>query len=514
MDRDERNHGGEVAGAAPRLQLKKRCDMSDTDAAREAGRGDGAPRGGWAPNQPPQGGWPPPPPRDTPSPPPGGGYAPPTPPSGGGYPPPPIDPYSPPGGAYPPPPPGGYQPPPGGYQPPPAGQAYPPQPAAPRHRSSWAILATVVAGTLLVSGFGAGWGLAASRALHAVGGGTQSPIRTVPQIGGSAGSGGPSQSLDAQAVASKVSGAIVDINTTVASLGQSGQAAGTGMILTSSGEVLTNNHVVEGSTGIKVSIPGRSGTYTATVVGVSPPADVALIQVQGVSGLPTVTVANSSNLSVGQPVVAMGNALGQGGAPSVTQGNITGLDQTITATSDNGSSEQLTGLIESDAEISPGDSGGPLVNASGQVIGMITAGEARGFRQTTSTVGYAIPASSAVSVVNEIRAGHASSSILIGPTGYLGVSVRDLDANTAARLGLGVTSGALVRGVAQGSPAAQAGITANSAITAIDGTGIGSANDLGPAIQSHKPGDRIRVTWADQNGTHTASATLIAGPAA
>lgn len=485
--------------------------MSDTDAdtAREAGRGDGAPRGGWAPNQPPQDAWPPPPPPGTYSPPPGGGYPPPPPPPGGGYPPPPPgDPYSPPGGAYPPPP--------GGYQPPPAGAAHPPQPGAPRHRSSWAILAAVVAGALLVSGFGVGWGLAASRALHAVVG-TQSPIRTVPQIGGSgSGStgGGASQSIDAQAVASRVSGAIVDINTTVASLGQSAQAAGTGMILTSSGEVLTNNHVVEGSTSIKVTVPSRSGTYTATVLGVSPSADVALIQVQGVSGLPTVTLANSSNLTVGQPVLAMGNALGQGGSPSVTQGTITALDQTITANSDNGSSEQLDGLIQSDAEISPGDSGGPLVNAAGQVIGMITAGEARGFRQTTSTVGYAIPASSAVSVVNEIRAGHASSSILIGPTGYLGVSVRDLDASTAARLGLNVTSGALVRGVAQGSPAAQAGITANSVITAIDGSSIGSANDLGPAIQNHKPGDRIRVTWVDQSGTHTASATLISGPAA
>jgi S1-C subfamily serine protease len=286
------------------------------------------------------------------------------------------------------------------------------------------------------------------------------------------------------------------------------------MILTPSGEVLTNNHVVEGSTSIKVTIPGRSSSYTATVVGVSPTADVALIQIQGVSGLPTVKLADSSTLSVGQPVVAIGNALGQGGAPSVTQGTITALNQTITASSDNGTSEQLSGLIQSDAPISPGDSGGPLANASAQVVGMITAGEAQGFRRTTSTVGYAIPASTAVSVVNEIRAGHASSTILIGPTGYLGVSVQDLDANTAARLGLDVSGGVLVRGAAQGSPAAQIGSGANSVITAIDGKSIDSANDLGPAIQSHKPGQKIQVSWVDASGKHTASATLIAGPAA
>jgi S1-C subfamily serine protease len=468
---------------------------SDSDAARAAGRGDGAPQGGWAPNQPPQGAWPPPPPRGT--------YPPPPPPSGGYAPPPgPHDPYAPPGGAYPPPP--------GGH--PPAGGAQPPQPAAPRHRSSWAILAAVVAVAVLLSGLGAGWGLAVSRALHSVAGGTQGTIQTVPQVGGSGGQSG--QAVDAQAVARKVSAAVVDINTTVAGAGQGARAAGTGMVLTSSGEVLTNHHVVEGSTSIKVTIAGRSGSYSATVVGVSPSADVALIQVQGVSGLPTVTLANSSNLTVGQPVVAIGNALGQGGPPTVTQGTITALDQTITASSDNGTSEQLSGLIQSDAEISPGDSGGPLVNASGQVIGMITAGEARGFRQTTSTVGYAIPASDAVSVVNEIRAGHASSDVLIGPTGFLGVTVRDLDASTAARLGLNVSGGAFVRSVAQGSPAAEAGIAANSVITGIDGTSIRSANDLGPAIHSHKPGERISVTWVDQRGTHTANATLVAGPSA
>jgi len=392
------------------------------------------------------------------------------------------------------------------------------------------MVAVIAAGAVLLTGAGIGWGYATSRVIHSFTGGAQSaqsPINTVPQIGGSSGSSGSSSSglpaqsgqanqpVDVQAVTSKVSAAIVDINTVIASInGRGSQAAGTGMILTSNGEILTNNHVVEQASSIRVTIPGRSNTYTATVVGVDPSADVALIQVQGVSGLPTVQLADSSTLSVGQPVVALGNALGQGGAPSVTQGTITALDQTITASNDNGTAEQLSGLIESDATISPGDSGGALANAAGQVIGMITAGQATGFRQSSTNVGYAIPASTAAGVVNDIRAGHASSTILIGPTGHLGITVRDLDQFTASRLGLGVSSGALVTGIESGSPADQIGMTANSVITSIDGTHINSSSDLTPAIQGHKPGDKIRVTWVDQNGSHTATATLVAGPAA
>jgi S1-C subfamily serine protease len=378
------------------------------------------------------------------------------------------------------------------------------------------VFVAVLAGVMLVGGLAAGWGLATENLIHGVISG-RTAIHTVPQQTTSNGvpslPGQSSQSLDVQAITNKVSPATVDINTGIGSLsGQGGQAAGTGMILTSDGEVLTNHHVVAGSTSIKVTIQGRSGTYPAHVVGISRTADVALVQIEGVSGLPTVTLADSSTVSVGQSVVAIGNALGQGGAPAVTQGSVTALDQSITASSDNGTSEQLSGLIQSDAPISPGDSGGPLVNSAGQVIGMITAGQAQGFRQTTSTVGYAVPASTAVSVVNEIRAGHSSSSVVIGKAGYLGVAVQDLTANRAARLGLNVSSGVLVIGVSANSPAAQIGITQNSVITGIDGTQVQSQADLSPAIQAHKPGQKIQVTWVDQNGSHTGTATLVSGP--
>ena len=489
--------------------------MSDTDAdaERAAGR-DPAPGGGWTPpggvNQPqPGGAW--------------------TPPQGepGQPQPPPY--WSPPqGDAGQPPPPGYWSPPPGGdWQPtPPPGAG---GPVPPRRRNTGVVVAVIAAGAVLLTGLGVGWGYATSRVIHSITSSSQSPIHTVPQVGSSRGpssgasngsSGLPAQSgqsnpIDVQAVSSKVSPAIVDINTTLASLGSNtAQAAGTGMILTSTGEILTNNHVVQQATSIKVTIQGHSGTYTARVLGVDPTADIALLQVDGLSGLPTVTLADSSTVTVGEQVVAMGNALGQGGAPSVTQGAVTALDQAITASSSGGNAEQLSGLIQMDATISEGDSGGAVANSAGQVIGLITAGQVQGFRQTSSTIGYAIPSSTAANIANEIQAGHASSTILIGPSGYLGVSVADLTPSAAARLGLSVSSGALVRGVQSGSPAAQIGITTNSVITAVDGTQISSSSDLGPAIQTHKPGQQIRVTWVDQSGTHTASATLTSGPVA
>jgi S1-C subfamily serine protease len=364
------------------------------------------------------------------------------------------------------------------------------------------VLAAVVAAA---GGVGVGWSLAKfvnSRTAQ-----NGSPIQAV-----NPGSGSGSQSngnINARAIADKVDPAIVDINTVTAA----GNAAGTGMILTSSGEVLTNNHVVDGATSIRVTIEGRSGTYVADVDGVDPTVDVALLQIEDVSGLPTVTFAQSSSLQIGEAVVALGNALGAGGTPSETEGAITALDQTITASEGRDVTEQLTGLIQSDAPIQPGDSGGPLVNSAGQVVGMITAGETQGFRDTNSTTGYAITSDAALKVVDEIRSGQSSSEVIIGPVGFIGVQVRDLDSAAASQLGLNLSSGALVVGVEAGSPAAAAGITQDSVITAAAGSAVSSTATLGAAIHMHKPGERISVTWVNQSGTHTATLTLVSGPA-
>lgn len=365
-----------------------------------------------------------------------------------------------------------------------------------------AIIAAIVLAT--GGGIGVGWNLARLINSHST---VASPIQTVSPA--TQGNG----SINSASAAAKVSPAVVDINTTVQTASATEQAAGTGLILDSTGDVLTNNHVVDGSISIRVTIQDHTGTYAATVLGVDPSDDLAVIHIDNVSGLPTVKLANSSSLKVGDSVLAIGNALGLGGAPRVTEGSITALDQTITASENGSNSETLNGMIQSDAEISPGDSGGALVNTAGQVIGIITAGQATSFRTTTSTVAYAIPSNTAVRIANQILAGQAGGGVLIGPVGHLGVGVETLDPNTAAQLGLGVTSGALVRTVQAGSPAASAGIAPNSVITAINSTAIDSASALGNALQAFKPGDQVTVTWVTQSTTRHATVTLISGPA-
>lgn len=386
-----------------------------------------------------------------------------------------------------------------------------PPPAPPASNTLWhQIAATVVIVAVVAAAAGAGIGWSLARTINSRTSTAQtsaqptiqqpaqpgSPIQPVPSTGGS---------LDANAIAAKVDPAIVDINTVVGS----GQAAGTGMIINSNGEILTNNHVVDQSTSVQVTIAGRAQTYTAHLIGADRSADIAVIQVDGVSGLPTVNFASSSSVNVGDAIVVLGNALGHGGTPDVSQGNVTALDQTITASEGGGKSEQLSGMIQSDATIYPGDSGGPLVNSSGQVVGMITAGDVQGFRSSASNVNYAIASDTLLSVVNQIRSGQASPDIIYGQTGYIGVSVQNLDAGIVAQLGLSVSSGALVAGVVSGSPAAGAGITRYSVITAVAGTQVTSIDDLGNALLAHKPGERVSVTWVSQGGTtHTATVTL------
>jgi len=388
----------------------------------------------------------------------------------------------------------------------PAPVAPAPQPPPVHRRGLTSGLAVgIIAAIVLATGggVGVGWNLARILNSHSS---AQSPIQTVsPAQGGGSG--------NASSAAAKVSPAVVDINSTIQTASATEQAAGTGLILDSTGDILTNNHVVDGSISLRVTIQGHSGTYAATVLGVDPTDDLAVIHIDNVSGLPTVKLANSSALKVGDSVLAIGNALGLGGPPRVTEGVITALDQSITASENGSNSETLNGMIQSDAEISPGDSGGALVNTAGQVIGIITAGEATSFRTTTSTVAYAIPSNTAVRIANQILAGQAGGGVLIGPVGHLGVGVETLDPDTAAQLGLAVTSGALVRTVQAGSPAATAGITPNSAITAINSTAIDSAAALGKALQGFKPGDQVKVTWVTQAATRTATVTLTTGPA-
>jgi len=383
--------------------------------------------------------------------------------------------------------------------PPPWMPAPPPPPSVWNRIAAYIVLIAVVAAA---AGAGIGWSLARAVNNRPVAQATTSPEAPIQQV--TPGTTTSPNSTTA-AIAAKVSPAIVDINTVLGN----GAAAGSGMLISSTGEILTNNHVINGSTSITVTVQGRSQRYSAHVVGVDVSQDIAMIQIDGsVSGLPTVKFADSSSLKVGDRVVTLGNALGQGGAPHVTSGQITALDQTITASSGGSGSETLGGMIQSDAVIYEGDSGGALVNTSGQVVGMITAGQAQGFRSSASDVGFAIASNTAVGIVNRIRAHDQAAELTYGQVGYLGVSVQTLDAFSAQQLGLSVTSGALVTGVQPGSAAESAGIARNSVITNVGGSAVASSDTLGTAIRSHKPGDSVSVTWVNQTGTHTARVAL------
>jgi S1-C subfamily serine protease len=232
--------------------------------------------------------------------------------------------------------------------------------------------------------------------------------------------------LTTSQIAAKVDPGLVDV---VSNLGyQNGEAAGTGMVLTSSGEVLTNNHVIDGATSIKARDIGNGRTYTAKVVGYDKTHDVAVLQLEGASGLQTVTLSSAAP-HVGQKVVALGNALGKGGTPSEVTGRVTGLGQSITASDESaGTAEQLTGLIGHNAPIQPGDSGGPLVNTYGEVVGMDTAASSSGSgsqaRQTQAAAqAFAIPITRAATVASQIEAGTPSSTTHLGGTAFLGVEI-------------------------------------------------------------------------------------------
>jgi S1-C subfamily serine protease len=314
-------------------------------------------------------------------------------------------------------------------------------------------------------------------------------------LGSSTGSAGGSAAATGTATAAQEVG-VVDIDTVLGY--QNGEAAGTGMVLSSSGEVLTNNHVVDGATKVTVTVVSTGRTYAARVVGTDPTDDVAVLQLTGASGLQTAHISSTA-ARVGDAVTAVGNAGGTGGTPSAASGSVVALGRSITATDQNGSNpEQLTGLIETDADVQAGDSGGPLFDSAAAVVGMDTAASSGGQVQ-----GYGIPIATAVSIAAKIESGVDDATIHQGYPAFLGVSV----GRTAA-------GGAAVAGVLSGSPAESAGLAAGDVITALGGTTIGSAADLTTALRGYDPGQRVTVTWTGSDGAeHSATVTLATGPA-
>ncbi|RFU38110.1 PDZ domain-containing protein [Actinomadura logoneensis] len=322
-------------------------------------------------------------------------------------------------------------------------------------------------------------------------------------------------------------GGIVNVDT---ELGYRGTlAAGTGIILDRDGLVLTNNHVIQGATALKATDTRTGRTFPAHVVGYDRSNDVAVIRLSGAkgAGLRPAAFGDSGKVSEGDAVTAKGNAGGKGGAPKIAQGRVTALEQTVIARDDSdGSSERLSGLIETDAAIRPGDSGGPLFNASGEVVGMDTAASA-GFKMAKKGKGrgFAIPINRALGIAEQIRQGHGGAKIHIGRTAMLGVQVRPVDAGRTGSGGQsadggqsggqggGQGGGAEVASTLPDTPADRLDVPTGAVITALDGEPVDSPNTLTDLLLRHHPGDRVALTYRMPGGQPvTQQITLASGP--
>jgi S1-C subfamily serine protease len=321
------------------------------------------------------------------------------------------------------------------------------------------------------------------------------------------------QPISAARIAQLVSPTVVNINTVVGYRGVT--AAGTGIVLTPNGDVLTNNHVINGATSIRATDVGNGRTYQAAVLGYDRGHDIAVLRLTGASGLRTAKLGDSNTLRVGDPIAAVGNAGGAGGRPKVATGRVTALGRAISPTDElTGTVERLTGLIEVAANVQPGDSGGPLVTSAAEVVGVDTAASANYRYFTAGGTGYAIPINSAMAIARQIQAGAATDTVHVGPTPMLGVSVVS-SGNRFGRDSDGYRTGVTVTGVPAGSPAQRAGVAPGDVILGFDGTDVDSANTLTNMVLRHRPGDRVALVWASRAGQQrTARVTLVAGPPA
>ncbi len=297
-----------------------------------------------------------------------------------------------------------------------------------------------------------------------------------------------------QEVLGKVQDAIVSIRTDL--------GAGTGMIITSDGQVVTNNHVIDKATKITVTLFNSTEARPATLLGHDATDDVAVLKVDNISGLPTVTLGDSSKSVVGDDVVAIGNALNLPGGPTVTTGIISAIGRNLP------DPRQPQNLIQTDAAINPGNSGGPLVNASGEVVGMNTLViQSANAQELAQNLGFAIPVNNIKPLIPDLAKG-----INRNP-GYLGAGVGDMTPQIAQRVGSSVDTGAFVASVTAGGPAASAGIQANDVITMFDGKRVTGNSELVTLIRSHQPGDKVGVTYVRGSTTKTTTVTLSAVPA-
>jgi S1-C subfamily serine protease len=312
----------------------------------------------------------------------------------------------------------------------------------------------------------------------------------------------PPKLLSPEQLVKAVNPTVVNITVT---LGQQNVGkAGTGIVLTSDGVILTNNHVISGATSISAFDVGNGRTFKASVLGFDRSHDIAVIKLRNAGNLKTLKVCDSDNVKVGDGIMAVGNAGGEGGTPTAVTGKVTSLNQNITASEADGEGvKRLSGMIEVQADIRAGDSGGPLVDRTGCLIGVNTAASVDADDKANGGLGYAIPSNNASDIAQQIRDGKDSTTVHIGQTALLGVGASDAK-----------SGGAQVTGTLDGGPADEAGLRTGDVITSVDGQQVDSANGLTAILDRHRPGDRVQVDWTDRNGRdRNADVELTTGPA-
>ncbi|MGV9410299.1 S1C family serine protease [Nocardia sp. NPDC003693] len=313
--------------------------------------------------------------------------------------------------------------------------------------------------------------------------------------------GPPLPPLDAEHVSNIVEPALVNITAGLRPYGLG--AAGSGIVLTAEGQVLTSHHVIKGADTVTVADIGNGAVYPAVVLGYDSGSDIALLELSGASGLPVARLGSSAGVRVGDELLAIGNAGGTG-SPTAVGGPVTGLDSAIVArNSADLSRKSLHGLIEVAAEVSAGQSGGALVDRHGAVVGVVTAASGEVRKALGQANGYAVPIDAAMAIVRQIRSGTPTDTVHVGPTATLGIITSDARGTAGAQIDVAV----------YGLPAYAAGLTEGEIITAVDGQPVGGTRDLKAALNLRKPEDTVRLDLvAPGGGTRTVSVKLTAGP--
>jgi putative serine protease PepD len=367
-------------------------------------------------------------------------------------------------------------------------------PAVPPRRGRRGFAAAVVTASLLVGGAAGIGGAATYSALTddsgTTGGrstATSSTVATSPDRAAPEGS--------VEEVAGTVLPSVVKLDVS----GAEGQGSGSGAILSSDGQILTNEHVAAlAGEGGEITVSFTDGTKaTATVLGSDPLTDTALLQAEDVEGLTPITIGESSNLDVGEEVVAIGSPFGLDS--TVTSGIVSALDRPVDVGSDGQGNSTVYPAIQTDAAINPGNSGGPLVNMSGHLVGINssirTTGSSAGAESGSIGLGFAIPIDEVLPIIDQMKNGETPTHA------RLGITVGDVAAGSGASgaSGADVTEGAEIQEISDGSAAGAAGLERGDVITKIDDTIVTGSDSLVATIRSYRPGDEVKVTY-ERNG--------------